>query len=64
MITLTAGLGITPLGGIPPTSVDFIASVAVGIHISVCWVVHVDFDGYWQYSQTIDLPSVDSVIPT
>jgi hypothetical protein len=63
-LTMTAGLGITPLGGIPPTSVDFIASVAVGIHLSVCWVVHVDFDGYWQYSQNIDLPSIDSVIPT
>lgn len=63
-LTLTAGLGITPHGGIPPTSADFTASVAVGVHISICWVVHVDFDGYWQYSQTVDLPSIGSVIPT
>lgn len=63
-LTMTAGLGITPHGGIPPTSVDFTASVAVGVHISICWVVHVDFDGYWQYSQTVDLPSIGSVIPT
>jgi len=26
--------------------------------------VHVDFDGYWQYSQHINLPSIDSIIPT
>ncbi|MBV8451077.1 MAG: hypothetical protein JOZ29_02225 [Deltaproteobacteria bacterium] len=62
-LTLTASLGITPHGGIPPTSVDFTASVAVGIHISVCWVAHVDFDGYWQYAQTVDLPSISSLIP-
>jgi hypothetical protein len=69
-LTLTAGLGITP-HPLPlppdfkaPQSIDFVASVAVGIHISICWVVHVDFDGYWQYSQTIDLPDIGSVIPT
>ena len=69
-LTLTAGLGITPNPTpLPPdfsapTSVDFVASVAVGVHISLCWVVHVDFDGYWQYSQHINLPSIDSIIPT
>ena len=69
-LTMTAGLGITP-NPLPvppdfnaPTSVDFVASVAVGIHISICWVCQVDFDGYWQYSQTINLPNVGSVIPT
>jgi hypothetical protein len=69
-LTMTAGLGITPnpLPAPPdfmaPSSVDFVASVAVGIHISICWVAHVDFDGYWQYSQTINLPDIGSVIPT
>jgi hypothetical protein len=69
-LTMTAGLGITPRPlPLPPdfnapTSVDFVASVAVGIHITICWVAHVDFDGYWQYSQTIDLPDIGSVIPT
>jgi hypothetical protein len=68
-LTMTAGLGITPNplplppNFKPPASVDFVASVAVGIHISICWVCHVDFDGYWQYSQTINLPDVGSVIP-
>jgi hypothetical protein len=66
-LTMTAGLGIAPHfppDSDAPTSVDFVASVAVGIHISICWVTHVDFDGYWQYSQTVDLPSIGSIIPT
>jgi len=69
-ITMTAALGITPNppplppGFSPPTSVDFVASVSVGIHISICWVCHVDFDGYWQYSQHVNLPDIGSVIPT
>jgi hypothetical protein len=25
----------------------------VGVHISVCWLVHVDFDGSWPFSETI-----------
>jgi hypothetical protein len=68
-LTLTAGLGINPRplpfppDFKPPDTVDFVASVAVGVHISVCWLVHVDFDGYWQYAQTIKLPLVDSVLP-
>jgi hypothetical protein len=68
-LTLTAGLGISPdpLPGppdfSPPQRVSLVASVAVGVHISVCWVVSVDFDGYWQYSQTIELPGILAELP-
>ena len=29
----------------PAEDITFLASVAVGIHISICWVVSVNFDG-------------------
>ena len=47
----------------PLDTVTLVASAAVGIHISICWLVHVDFDGYWQFSQTIDVPALDAVLP-
>src|SRR5262249_13622428 len=69
-ITLTAGVGITPRPfppRLPPLrpldDVTFIAAVAVGIHISVCWLAHVDFDGHWQFSQTVDVPDIGALIP-
>jgi hypothetical protein len=53
---------LPPLPSVP-TSVDFpscditlLASVSVGIHISICWVVSVDWDGSWQFSQTVHTP--------
>jgi hypothetical protein len=73
-LTLTAAVGFSmkpfpplpkPTGGIPPTGLDFpsvditlLASVSVGIHISICWVVSVDFDGSWQLAQTIHTPEL------
>jgi len=77
-ITLTAGLGLTPepfpprLPPIDPSQVDsykpfddiiFAATCSVGIHISVCWLVHVDFDGNWQFTKTVNVPSVGSILP-
>ena len=69
-LSLTAGLGMIP-SPLPPNipslkpldTVTLVASAAVGIHISICWLVHVDFDGYWQFSQTIDVPALDAVLP-
>ena len=72
-ITLAAGLGIIPdkkitqppflPPSIPPTdlpslTIGLVASVAAGIHISICWVVDVDFDGYWQFRQDITTPAI------
>ena len=42
----------------PAEEITFLASVSVGIHISVCWVVNVDFDGSWQFSQSIETPKI------
>jgi hypothetical protein len=70
-ITLAAGLGIIPpenLLDLPvppdfpkqlgPYTIGFVASVAVGIHISICWVVDVDWDDYWQFRQDITTPAL------
>ena len=38
-----------------PDNVDFTAAVSVGIHISIAWVINVDFDGSWAFSQDIPL---------
>jgi len=73
-ITLAAGLGIIPPKelleppflppSIPPPheipsfTIGFTASVAVGIHLTVCWVCDVDWDGYWQFRQDITTPAI------
>ena len=73
-LTLAAGLGIIPPKAllkppylppsIPPPSpigpftVGITGSVSVGIHISVCWVIDVDWDGYWQFRQDIETPAI------
>jgi hypothetical protein len=68
-LSLTAGVGVSinPLPvpvitansvGFPSEDITFIAQVAVGIHISICWVVSVDFDGSWQFSQSIHTPAL------
>jgi hypothetical protein len=57
-LTLTAGVALRPdfpAGSVLPDAVDLTAMVAVGIHLSVCWVASVDFDGSWQFSQTVPL---------
>jgi hypothetical protein len=53
-LTLTASITVE-LIGLPPTSADFIGAVAVGIHISIAWVVNVDFDGSWSFSESVPL---------
>jgi hypothetical protein len=48
-LMLSAALAIVP--ALP--DMTFIGSVAVGIHISICWIIDIDFDGSWQFSQTV-----------
>ena len=70
-LSLTAAVGVTidplpiPVPSLSPPGIDFpaetitfLASVAVGIHISICWVVSVDFEGSWQFSQSIHTPQL------
>jgi hypothetical protein len=72
-ITLAAGLGIIPPPQlfkppflppslppeeIPELTIGLVASVSAGIHLSVCWVVDVDWEGYWQFRQDITTPAI------
>jgi hypothetical protein len=53
-LTLAASITITPMPlAFPPNDIKLTAAVAVGIHISICWVVSIDFDGSWQFSQDV-----------
>jgi hypothetical protein len=49
---------IPPPSEIPPLTVGLVASVSAGIHLSVCWVIDVDWDGYWQFRQDITSPAI------
>jgi hypothetical protein len=57
-ITLSAVLGITPDHLPIPDALTLYAGVMVGIHLSVCWLVSVDFDGAWGFSETLHKPDV------
>ncbi len=69
-LSLTAAIGVSilpfpPLPTItsteisfPSETITFLASVAVGIHISICWVVSVNFEGSWQFSQSVETPQL------
>jgi hypothetical protein len=71
-LTLTAGIGVSinplPVPNIKllPPEIDFpseeitlLATVSVGIHLTVCWVASVDWDGSWQFSQGFTTPEID-----
>jgi hypothetical protein len=70
-LTLSAGIGFTvatqALSGPPPPSpeleipgadITLIATCSVGIHLSICWVVSVSWDGSWQFTQTFQTPAL------
>jgi len=57
-ITLSAALGITPDTLPIPNTLTLYAGVSVGIHLSVCWLVSVDFDGTWGFSESFQKPGI------
>jgi hypothetical protein len=69
-ITLSAGIGfglnpiVPPVQINPPTmtigpeTITLLATCSVGIHITICWVVSIGWDGSWQFSQSITTPSL------
>jgi hypothetical protein len=77
-LSLTAGLGVqvspgpaSDLTHIPPKLDDFIrqtsitlsAQVAVAIHLTVGWLIHVDWSGSWGFSETVSGSALTSVLP-
>ncbi len=68
-LSLTASVGVSvspipiphllpPPVSFPSEDITFLASVSVGIHISICWVININFDGSWQFSQSIHTPAL------
>jgi hypothetical protein len=78
-LTLSAGIGVSPPvfpppPPVPPSTTQFLdfvkhtqitleAMVAVGIHLSVCWVVHVDWTGFWQFKETVTGAALTDLLP-
>jgi hypothetical protein len=55
-LTLAASITVSPRPlAFPPKDILLTAAVAVGIHISICWVISIDFDGSWQFSQDVSV---------
>ncbi len=66
-LTASVGISVSPLPiphllpppiSFPSEDITFLASVSVGIHISICWVININFDGSWQFSQSIHTPAL------
>ena len=57
-LTLSAALGIAPDKLPIPDALTLYAGVMVGIHLSVCWLVSVDFDGAREFSETFHKPGI------
>jgi hypothetical protein len=41
-----------------PETITLLASCSVGIHISICWVISISWDGSWQFSQSVTTPQL------
>ncbi|MDH6243826.1 hypothetical protein [Mycobacterium sp. OTB74] len=72
-ITLSASLGFSisppplPTNNPPPLTIpggtlDLLASCSVGIHISICWVVNVNWEGAWQFKESFQTPTLTVTI--
>ena len=71
-LSLSAGLGISlnpaiplptftlspPQLTIPSIDIGLIAVCSVGIHLTICWVVSIGWDGSWQFRQDLHTPSL------
>jgi hypothetical protein len=55
-LTLSAAMAIVPDKLPMPHEITLFAEVAVGIHLSLCWVASIDFDGPWHVQQTLTSP--------
>jgi hypothetical protein len=51
-LTLSAGILIEV---VDDDTAEVTGQVSVGIHISICWIIDIDFDGSWSFSQEVDL---------
>ena len=57
-ISLSCGLGLEFPLSLPPSGsydVTAIGTASVAIHISICWVISIDFSGSWSFSHTFNV---------
>jgi len=52
-LTLSAAISITIEEALAEAILG--AQVSVGIHISICWVISISFDGSWSFSETVSI---------
>ena len=52
-LTLSAAISITIEEALAEAILA--AQVSVGIHISICWVISISFDGSWSFSETVSI---------
>jgi hypothetical protein len=38
--------------------ITLLAVCSVGIHISICWVISISWDGSWKFSQSVNTPEI------
>jgi hypothetical protein len=50
-ITLTAGLGFSI--NLANADIDVIGTAQVGIHISICWIISINFSGSWTFQKQL-----------
>ena len=53
--SLTLSASITVTVEETPHQADLAAQCSVGIHITICWIISISFDGSWGFSETIAL---------
>jgi hypothetical protein len=57
-ITISVGLGLQfPLALTNPLPVTAIGTAGVAIHLSICWVISIDWSGSWSFSHTFSIPA-------
>ena len=56
-LALSCGLGLEfPLTPSNPLPVGAIGTASVAIHLSICWVISIDWSGSWSFSHTFEIP--------
>ena len=55
---------LPPLPAVPTSvtlgsmEITLLAICSVGIHISICWVISISWDGSWEFSQSVNTPEL------
>jgi hypothetical protein len=57
-ITISVGLGLEfTLPPANPEPVTAIGTASVAVHLSICWVISIDWSGSWSFSHQFLIPA-------